>query len=457
MPRFGRDWGAIPSVWELKLRVAVIGGGIAGLSASWLLSKKCQVTLFEKASKLGGHSNTIDVQAGDKIIPIDTGFIVFNKATYPNLVALFDYLKVRTDPSEMSFSVSMDKKRFEYSGNNLNGLFGQRRNLLNLKFWRMLMGIWKFYRTAPELILKDNSENLTLGEFLDFHNFSEEFCQNHLLPMGAAIWSASESDIREYPAVSFVKFFINHGLLNFTQRPQWYTVHRGSREYVAKLLKDFSGHVKFSEVKSIKRTFGSVKVEFGTGEIENYDQVVIATHADQAFKLLDDPTNEEIKLLSNWKYSSNRAVLHQEPMLMPKTRRVWGSWNFIESEGQRKSAEVSLTYWMNRLQNIDLSEQFFVSLNPPSTLADTSVIAEFFYEHPIFDANAIKSQRSLWSLQGVQNTWFCGSYFGSGFHEDGLQSGLAVAEVLGNVKRPWALKNRNSRISTKPEHSEIAT
>jgi predicted NAD/FAD-binding protein len=422
------------------LDIAVVGSGIAGLSAAWLLSQRHQVTLFESATRPGGHSNT--VEAGG--IPVDTGFIVYNEATYPNLTALFAHLGVRTKASEMSFAVSLDDGAFEYAGTDLGGLFGQRTNLFRPRFWAMLRDLRRFYRDAPALA-RGLSVDTTLGELLDTHDYGTAFQQDHLLPMAAAIWSASAEKLRDYPALHFIRFCDNHGLLKFTDRPIWRTVDGGSREYVNRLLAEISDVRLGTAVQSIRRGIDTVIVRDNTGTERVFDHAVLACHADQALALLDDPTDMEASLLGAFRYTQNLAVLHGDKRLMPRRRAVWASWNYLG--GREHGKELHVTYWMNRLQGLTDAPPLFVTLNPAVEPAPETVLHREIYDHPRFDTAAMRAQDKLWSLQGRRGPWFCGAYFGAGFHEDGLQSGLAVAEQLGGVKRPWSVPNENGRIT----------
>ena len=431
---------------EKRMNVAVIGSGIAGLSTSWLLGKKHKVTLYEKDSRLGGHSNTVEVSFGVKKINVDTGFIVFNNQNYPNLVALFDHLGVETTPSDMSFSASLGDGRLEYSGTNLRGLFGQPSNALKLSFWQMLYDLNRFYKSAPADLKRGELKDLSLGDYLFKKSFSAAFIENHILPMGAAIWSTTSQGMKNYPVESFVRFFESHGLLQVTNRPEWRTVKNGSAQYVNKLIEDFSGTIRMVGVNAIERSDNCVIVRETGGDIKNYDQVVIATHADQALALLKDPGRDESAILGDWQYTKNRAFLHSDPKFMPRRKHVWASWNFIQNTKNNSDTPPCVTYWMNSLQSLPEDHPLFVTLNPQQDRnpADTHRIID--YEHPLYDRKALASQNKLWSLQGIRRTWFCGSYFGYGFHEDGLQSGLLVAEKLGGVKRPWDVPEENSRI-----------
>ncbi|HUK61093.1 MAG TPA: FAD-dependent oxidoreductase [Stellaceae bacterium] len=439
------------------LTVAVIGSGVAGLAASWLLKRRHDVTLYERAARLGGHCNTVDVSdANGNPVAIDTGFIVYNSVNYPNLVALFQALGVATHASDMSFAVSLDGGRLEYSGSDLGGLFAQRRNLVSPRFWRMLGDIARFYRAAPRLLAAADADTLTLGAYLDAENYSAAFVDEHILPMAAAIWSSAKADMRHYPARDFVRFCANHGLLRLTRRPQWRTVIGGSRVYVAKMSATLADGVALgTAVRSVRRRHDGVTVEDDKGGVRRFDQVVIAAHADEALAMLADADPEERRLLGAFRYARKRAVLHSDASFMPVRRRAWASWNYLGRSGADGELPT-VTYWMNNLQKLTCQREFFVTLNPPRE--PRAAHAEFVYDHPGFDPRAGAAQRELWSLQGRRRTWFCGAHFGAGFHEDGLQAGLAVAEDLGGVRRPWSVAEESGRIwrTAAPVLSEAA-
>jgi len=427
-----------------RLKIAVVGTGIAGMSAAWLLDRKHSVTVYEKNSRIGGHSNTVDAPTTQGHTPVDTGFIVYNERNYPNLTALFRHLDVPTRDSDMSFAASLDGGRLEYAGTDLNGLLGQRRNIVRPRFWRMVTDLLRFYREAPALLEDPDAGNISLDDYLRRENYGQSFIEDHLLPMGAAIWSTTAPEMKSYPATAFIRFFKSHGLLTLTDRPQWRTVEGGSRAYVERLTAPYSDRVRFGGVQSIRRTSNGVVVEDYRGATEIFDHVVIATHADEAFALLGDPDPLEENLLGGWRYTQNRAVLHRDSALMPRRRRVWSSWNFIG--GHRYNGQVCVTYWMNRLQSLDDSDPLFVTLNPVREPAPGTMIQDVEYTHPFFDTASLDSQVRLWSLQGHRRTWYCGSYFGHGFHEDALQAGLAVAEQLGGLRRPWTVAGESDRI-----------
>jgi len=420
------------------LTIGIIGTGISGLSAAWLLAQRYHVTVFEKNARLGGHSHTVEVEGPEGPIPIDTGFIVYNTVNYPNLTQLFQTLDVATKSSNMGFAVSLGGGAFEYAGNGLASLIAQRRNLFRPRFWSMLSGILRFYRKAPADLSSIDDPDLTLGAYLRQHGFGEAFKRDHLLPMAGAIWSAPPRDLLDYPIRAFVQFFENHGLLKLAGRPVWRTVVGGSRSYVERLAAGFSKRILLGcAVSSVRRRSDCVEVRDETGQIHTFDHVVIASHADEALRLLEDPSPDETEVLGAFRYSRNDAVLHSDPSLMPQRRRAWSSWNYLAETTADRGDALCVTYWMNALQGLDSKQDYFVTINPLHVPHPGSVHHSQTYDHPIYDALALRAQAKLSRLQGARNTWFCGAYFGAGFHEDGLASGLAAAEALGGVGRPW--------------------
>ncbi|MEM9472489.1 MAG: FAD-dependent oxidoreductase [Pseudomonadota bacterium] len=433
-----------------KLSIAVIGSGISALSAAWHLSRRHDVTLFERDSRLGGHSNTVDVNAGDGSVRVDTGFIVFNPASYPNLVALFDHLGVDTPDTNMTFSASLDEGGYEYSGSGALGLFGQMSNLASPNHWRMIADITRFFKQASA-DLSSIDFTLSLGDWLKQNRYSEAFVRNHLTPMAAAIWSTPSAQVLDFPAASFMRFFANHGLLKVRNRPAWRTVAGGSRQYVQKLVAEGQFDVRTDcGIAEVSRQHNGVTIRDCHGRTHRFDHVVIGTHADEALAMLDDADAMESDLLEKFGYSNNLAVLHTDPAHMPRRRRLWSSWNYIERADEAGHRQLTVSYWMNSLQPLKTETDLFVTLNPSGTVDPSRTLRQFNYTHPMFNSAAMAAQQDLWDLQGRRRTWFCGSYFGYGFHEDGLQSGLAVAEDLSGVERPWQVDNPSGRICRKP-------
>ena len=425
-----------------KMRVAVVGGGAAGLSAAWLLSQSHDVTLFEADDRVGGHANTVQAPGRDGPVAVDTGFIVYNEPNYPNFTALLKHLGVDSRPADMALSVSLDDGDFEYSS---GALFAQASNLFSARYWSMLRDVGRFYRQGPKDLAALEAPLTSLEEYLEANGYCQAFRDDHLLPQAAAIWSTPLAAIRDYPAAALIKFFQNHGMMSVFGRGKWRTVSGGSGVYVAKLADAFAGEIrKGARVVSVRRDLFGVEIRQAQGDAERFDQVVIATHGDTALALLDDANGEERRLLSAFRYHRNLAVLHADARLMPRRKAAWESWNHI---GRREApGEGCVTYWMNRLQSIRDAGELFVTLNPTREIDPEAVIRTDAYDHPLFDAAAIAAQGELWSLQGQRRTWFCGSYFGHGFHEDALQSGLAVGEALGGGRRPWRVADESSRI-----------
>ena len=412
------------------MKIAVVGSGISGLSAAYYLSKNHQVDLFEKDDHFGGHSHTIDLNISAKKIAVDIGFIVFNFKTYPNLIKFFNENKIEIEKSDMSFSVSLRNTMFEYCGKGLDGIFANRSNLFNLKFLRMFYDIIKFYKKCDHF--DEFNENITLGNFLEKEKLSKEFINYHLIPMVSAIWSMPPYEANQMPLKFFLKFFQNHGLFKLKNRPQWFTVSNRSRSYVQNILSKISGeHFKNYNVNKIKSKSSGIDLYYG-GESEffNYDKVVIATHADEALSIIDNPTNEEKEILSKFSYRENIAYIHTDKTAMPKNKKAWSSWN-----SSLKKDEVnknSITYWLNLLQNLRCNEDIFLTLNPYFEIDQSKILKKVKFTHPYFDQSALDHQRELQNLQNKRNILFCGSYFGYGFHEDGIKSSIEMLKNLND-------------------------
>jgi predicted NAD/FAD-binding protein len=430
-------------------KIAVIGTGIAGMSCAWLLQQAHDITVYEEAGRLGGHSHTVDISLPEGRVAVDTGFIVYNESTYPNLTSLFRALDVPTEESDMSFATSLDDGALEYAGTGLNGLFAQRRNFFRPRFWSMLLDLRRLYAQAVRDAVIGDPDLVSLGSWLDVNGYGQAVQRDHLLPMAAAIWSSKASAVRDYPAAAFFRFCDTHGLLRLKNRPEWRTVTGGSQRYVARITASYADRIRtLCGVTAIRRTEQGVLVRDVQGGAALFDGVVLAVSAGRALALLEDADAQEQRLLGAFGTSRNEAVLHADASLMPKRRRVWASWNFIG--GPDPEAPPCVTYWMNNLQNLSTPQQIFVTLNPLRPPDQAKTFMSQTYEHPLFDVAAMQAQRRLWSLQGARKTWFCGAWFGAGFHEDGVQSGLAVAEAVGCVRRPWTVKNESGRIHLRP-------
>ena len=408
------------------MKIAVIGSGISGLSVAYYLSKKYKVDLFEKDDHFGGHSYTYDIKLQNKTIPVDLGFIVFNELTYPNLINFFKELRIPFEKSDMSFSVSIQDNQVEYGGRGLKAIFANKWNIFNLNFLKMIKEIITFYKSAPSF-LQNNLEDITLGSYLKKSNASDYFVNYHIIPMVSAIWSMPFAKAKDMPFKLFLNFFINHGLFKFKNRPQWYTVSNRSRTYVKKVLENISGEIfKNYKINKIDRNDENIRLKIGN-EYLDYDQVVLASHADQSLKLLDNPSSDEKRILEKFKYISNIAILHTDENLMPKRKVAWSSWNSIS-----KNNKTCVTYWLNNLQNLKTDINYFLTLNPISEIKETKIINKVNFDHPYFNSETLKHQHELISLQGKNRTWYCGAYFGYGFHEDGLKSAF---NIIKNFKK----------------------
>ena len=411
------------------MKIAIIGSGISGLTLAYYLNKKYNVTLFEKEDRIGGHTHTHTLKINQDIIKVDSGFIVFNKKTYPNFIKLLKELKVSYQPSSMSFSVQSTLNRLEYAGNNLKTLFAQKKNLLNIYFWRLLWEILKFNKLAKKILQKPELiENLTIQEFVNKHNFSEYFLDNYLLPMSSAIWSSSYKDIKNFSLLFFLNFLNNHGMININDRPQWLTIKNGSETYVQKIVSQLKGKIKLnSAISNVFRNNGKCIIEMNKKKLK-FDFVFFACHADQALKLIKNPSLLEKNILGSFKYSSNKAVLHQDINLMPKNKSIWSAWNYIIKN--KTTSKASVTYNMNILQSITSKHDLLVSLNSDHDINPKAILKSMIYTHPKFNLNTYLNQKKQ-HLICKNGFAFSGAYWGNGFHEDGVVSALNAIKYSG--------------------------
>lgn len=412
------------------MRIAIIGSGISGLTCAYLLARQHEVTVFEAAGRIGGHTHTVDVDWQGRRYAVDTGFIVFNDWTYPRFIQLLERLGVASRPTQMSFSVCDPASGLEYNGHDLDTLFAQRRNLLSPGFWRMLRDILRFNRNALEDLAEQRiAASLTLGDYLRSGGYSARFIEHYIVPMGAAIWSMSRARMLDFPLQFFVRFFANHGLLSVSKRPQWRVVEGGSRSYLGPLSTGFGERIRLNcPVLRVRRDDQGVGIVSGAGS-ERFDKVVFACHSDQALALLESPSLEEQGVLGALPYASNDVVLHTDTRLLPRRQRAWASWNY--RLGGPEQAPAALTYDMNLLQGIQAPVTFCVSLNQAERIDPARVLARFDYAHPQFSLQGVRAQERRGLLQGRQHSYFCGAYWGNGFHEDGVVSALDVAGHFG--------------------------
>lgn len=414
------------------MKIGVIGSGVSGLVSALTLQEKFEVSLFEKNSKLGGHSNTVTIEQDNNKYSVETGFIVLNDKNYPIFTSLLKHLNIGVNNSSMSFSVSVDKGQFEYSSSYI-GLLGQTKNIIDPKYWGMLRDINYFYTNALKDV-KDCPDNETLGQFLKRFNYSNKFIDYHLVPMTASIWSCPTKSILNFPIKSLLVFFENHKLLNIYNRPKWSTVNKGSREYVKKIQSLLKGKIYTNaKVNKISKSKEGIRVHYQDG-IKTFDKVILACHADQSSEILIENFSEEANLLKDFKYQKNTSILHSDINFMPKRKSVWSSWNYITETGN--SGNLSITYWMNELQGINSPKPILLSLNPKILPNPDLIYGQYSYSHPILDNNAINIQKKLSSIQGKNNLWFCGAWTGFGFHEDGVKSAVEIANSH-NIHLPW--------------------
>ncbi len=427
-------------------RIAIIGSGITGLSAAWLLSKKNDVCIYEKNSQLGGHSNTVKVNYtnSDNLyanINVDTGFIVFNEKNYPNLNNFFKKLNVETINSDMSFSFSLNKGKYEYSGSGLNGIFGQRKNLFKRYQWELVLDIIKFSKKAKDHIKNNNNKNTdNLINWLKNNNFSDIFIYNYIVPMASSIWSCTSKNVFDFPINSFLHFFYHHGLLNFKNRPQWKTVKNGSIQYIKAIIKDSNFNYKLnSNIKSIFHKNNKIYIE-NDHNIFEYDEIIIACQPFEILKFYKNIDKKSEKILRLFKFSQNKVVLHRSEQFMPKNKKLWSSWNYFSNNSVDKKTTLQMTYWMNKLQKIDIKFPLFVTMNINNIeqIKENKIFKIIEYEHPIIDQKSSEAQIKLNNIQGINNVWYSGAWTGYGFHEDGIKSGIETAQKLG-AQCPWNL------------------
>jgi predicted NAD/FAD-binding protein len=408
------------------MRIAIVGSGISGLMAAHRLSREHDVQVFEAGNHVGGHTHTVDVAHHGRSYAVDTGFIVYNDWTYPNFVKLIDQLNIPWQPSRMSFSVRCEKTKLEYNGTNLNSLFAQRGNVVRPSFLRMVSDILKFNRRAPAL-LENPSDTISLGDYLDREGYSRYFLDHYIIPMGAAIWSSRPIDMLGFPARFFVEFFANHGFLSVNERPTWRVIRGGSREYVKRLTAPYAGRIHLNTpVASLQRHPHKVIVRLKNGTVETFDQVFIACHSDQALKLLSDPSREEREILGAIPYQSNEALLHSDERFMPRNPRAWAAWNYHLPIEQYE--RVTVTYNMNVLQSLDAPMQFLLTLNRSADVDPRTVLGSYLYHHPVYTIEAVAAQKRRHEINGARRTYYCGAYWGYGFHEDGVKSALVSLE-----------------------------
>jgi len=415
------------------MKIAVVGSGISGLSSAYYLSKKHKVDLFEKQDRFGGHSYTLDVEYNDKErVGVDVGFMVFNKITYPNLINFFKENEIEIEESDMSFSVNVKETNIEYCGKGFNGIFSNKLNLFNYKFIKMFFEIINFYKRCENLDPNTLEKNITLGEYLQKINKTNYFIDYHIIPMVSAIWSMPPYEASQMPLSFFLNFFKNHGLFKLKNRPQWFTVSNRSKTYVNKILSNISGeYYKNYEINKIIRNNNGVKVYYGSeNEFFTYDKVVLASHADESLKIISDATDQEKQILNNFKYRKNVAVIHSDENSMPKNKKAWCSWNSSLDPNNKKNSSV--TYWLNQLQNLKIDKNIFLTINPFFKIDPSKIYNEIDFTHPYYDENALKNQSKLNSIQNTNNTLFAGSYFGYGFHEDGIKSSIEMLKTLND-------------------------
>jgi predicted NAD/FAD-binding protein len=425
----------------VKKKLAIVGSGISGMAAAWFLHRRFDITLFEQNDYVGGHTNTVTIEEGNRKVPVDTGFMVFNHVTYPLLTRLFKELEVETEATDMSFSVQHRPSNLEFNGGNLDLLFVQRRNLLSPRYWRMLFSIDRFNKEAIPAINDPRWADFTLAQYIQSRGYGSDMLDRYLIPMSSAVWSTPPEEMLDFPAMTLLRFWHNHGFLGLDKRHQWFTVTGGSRNYAQKLTAPYQEQIRRSrKVIGVKRSPKSVELSFAEGTSETFDKVLLASHADQSLAMLSDPTEQESRLLREFRYQPNTATVHTDESFMPRLRRCWASWNY-RLEGSEKGVErATIHYWMNNLQHIQGEKNYFVSLNCENQIAPEHILRRIKYEHPLFSLSAIKAQRELDSFNNLspdQTTYYAGAWFNYGFHEDGLASALACSRALAG-EEVWA-------------------
>jgi len=416
------------------MKIAIIGSGISGLAISYLLNKKHDITLFEKNDYLGGHSRTVEINDKGKILPVDTGFIVFNKLNYPLLTSLFKYFDIKVIKSAMSFGVSIDHGEIEYGTNNISSFFSQKKNLISLSFWKMIYDIFRFNSKAK--ITVEQNASINLEQLLEILKLSSWFKKYYLLPMGGSIWSTSVKEMLNFPAITFINFFENHGLLSISNQPQWYTVEGGSKEYVKKISQSFLKQIKLnSQIEKVVRGDNCIEIHHKNKILDKFDHVIFATHSDTSLKLLESPSKLEQDILGSINYQKNLMVLHSDVDFMPQRKNAWSSWVYLSNSNNSEKL-VSLSYWMNNLQRLDTSTPIIVTLNPATKPNENLIYDVYEFEHPVFNQKAIDAQKNIYKIQGKSRIWYCGAWQRYGFHEDGLLSSVNIAKKF-DVDIPW--------------------
>ena len=413
------------------MKIAIVGSGISGLTCAYLLNREHDITVFEKNDYVGGHTHTHEIEYDGEEFSVDSGFIVYNEWTYPNFIKLLDQLGVERQLTRMGFSVKSEKNNLEYAGHSLNGLFAQRSNFFRPSFMRILFSMRRFNAEARD-DLGTLDPQITLGQYLTSNNYPREFIQHYIIPIGAAIWSTVPKQMMDVPAVFFIRFFENHGLLQVVNRPNWWVISGGSKKYVEKMIYDFKGKIRLSTpVKNVKRGIDSITVKFGSNglEKENFDSIIFACHSNQSLAMLDSPSKQEEEVLGAIKYQRNDALLHFDDSILPKRKNAWSSWNYLLDEDPNRA--VALTYNMNILQSLKSDRTFCVSLNSGDLIDQSKVIKHLNYEHPLFTLSSINAQGRKHEVSGKNNTYYCGAYWRNGFHEDGVISALDVCKDFG--------------------------